>query len=66
MVWITAMLASAMMLPAFGIVGGNPVIWCATFCIPLIVTALKATEPAVFTCVNLFPLFVTVAVCAGR
>jgi protoheme IX farnesyltransferase len=66
MVWITAMLASAMMLPAFGIVGGNPVIWCATFCIPLIVTAIRATEPAVFTCVNLFPLFVTVAVCAGR
>lgn len=66
LVWIIAMLASAMMLPAFGIVGGNPLAWCAMLCLPLMVTFLKANEGALFACLNLFPLLVTVAVCAGR
>ncbi|HBG07970.1 MAG: protoheme IX farnesyltransferase [Geobacteraceae bacterium GWC2_58_44] len=64
--WIVAMIAGAMMLPAFGIVGGNPALWCAALCAPLLITAVKRCEAALFACLNLFPVLVTLALCAGR
>lgn len=64
--WMIAMIAGAMMLPAFGIIGTNAALCCAVFCTPLLVAAFKRWEPALFACLNLFPVLVTLALCAGR
>jgi heme o synthase len=63
--WLVAMVAAALMLPAFGI--GRPgALWCAVCSAPLIMAAFRRCEPALFACLNLFPLLVTLALCAGR
>ena len=64
--WLVAMIAGALMLPAFGIIGTNAALWCAVFCAPLLITAFKRYEPALYACLNLFPVLVTLALCAGR
>ena len=64
--WLVAMIAAALMLPAFGLLPGSAPLWCAVFCAPLVITAFKRSEPALFASVNLFPVLVTLALCAGR
>ena len=64
--WMAAMIAGALMLPAFGIIGRNAPLWCLAFCAPLLITPFKRFEPALFTGLNLFPLLVTLALYAGR
>ena len=64
--WMLAMIAGALMLPAFGMIGRPAAPWCAAFCAPLIVACFRRCEPALFACLNLFPLLVTLALCAGR
>ena len=64
--WLLAMIAGALMLPAFGIVGKNALLWCVVFCAPLLVSAFKRYDCALFACLNLFPVLVTLALCAGR
>ena len=64
--WLAAMVAGALMLPAFGILAGSAPLWCAVFCAPLIITTFKRSEPALFACLNLFPVLITLALCAGR
>ncbi len=64
--WIAAMVAGAMMLPAFGLIGRGPAVCCALLCAPLLISALKRWEPALFACLNLFPVLVTMALCVGR
>ena len=64
--WLAAMVAGALMLPAFGIIGEYRAAWCVAFCAPLFICALKRREPALFACLNLFPVLVTLALCVGR
>ena len=66
LLWMVAMIAGALMLPAFGMVGAHAAAWCAVFFAPLILTCCRGCEPALFACLNLFPLLVTLALCAGR
>lgn len=64
--WLAAMLAAAMMLPAFGVLSGSAALWGAVFCVPLLLTACKRSEPALFVCINLFPVLLTLALFVGR
>lgn len=66
LLWMVAMIAGALMLPAFGMIGRPAAPWCVAFCAPLIITCFRRFEPALFACVNLFPLLVTLALCTGR
>ena len=64
--WMVAMIAGALMLPAFGVIGSRGAPWCAAFLAPLAAAGFRRCEPVLFACVNLFPLLVTLALCAGR
>jgi protoheme IX farnesyltransferase len=64
--WLVAMIAGALMLPAFGVISRAAAPWCAAFFAPLVITLLRRGEPALFASVNLFPLLVTVALYVGR
>lgn len=64
--WMIAMIAGALMLPAFGVIGPAAAPWCLAFFVPLLFAWIRRLEPALFTCVNLFPLMVTAALYAGR
>jgi heme o synthase len=66
LLWLVAMIAGALMLPAFGMVGRPAAPWCVAFCAPLVITRFRRFEPALFASLNLFPLLVTLALCAGR
>jgi protoheme IX farnesyltransferase len=57
--WIVALITAAMLLPAFGIVTPYVAVWYALFPVPLIAMSLLHSESAVFSYLNLFPLFVT-------
>lgn len=64
--WLAAVIAGAMMFPAFGIVGHAAPYWCAAFSIPLAVALFKRCEPLLAPCLNLFPLLLTLALSSGR
>jgi len=66
LVWMTAMIAGALMLPAFGIITQNAPLWCLAFSAPLLVSPFQRLEPALFAGVNLFPAVVTLALYSGR
>lgn len=66
LVWLTAMIAGALMLPAFGIITRNASLWSLTFAAPLLLAPIRRLEPALFAGVNLFPAVVTLALWAGR
>ncbi|HBA87008.1 MAG TPA: protoheme IX farnesyltransferase [Geobacter sp.] len=63
--WIGAMLAGTLMLPAFGIVDLNPLLCFIAFFTAILLTSFRRFEPAVFAALNLFPLVVTIALCLG-
>jgi heme o synthase len=64
--WMVAMIAGALMLPAFGMISANGAVYCAALFIPLLVTLFKSCDRLVFACLNLFPVVITLALCAGR
>ncbi|MCM0084169.1 protoheme IX farnesyltransferase [Geomonas sp. Red32] len=66
LVWIFAMIAAAMMLPAFDIVSGRADPWSLVLFVPLAVALVNSRERVVFAGVTLFPLLVTAVVFAGR
>ncbi|GFO54969.1 protoheme IX farnesyltransferase [Geomonas sp. Red276] len=66
LLWILAMIAAAMMLPAFDIVSGRAEAWSVLFFIPLAVALGNSRERVAFAGVTLFPLLVTAVVFAGR
>lgn len=66
LVWIAAMIASALMLPAFGIITLHPAMWGGALGGGVILVMFRQREPALFACLNLFPLLLTVALLAGR
>jgi protoheme IX farnesyltransferase len=57
--WLVAFIAGAMLLPAFGIVGRPAALWYAAFPVPLILLALLRSGSLLFSCLNFFPLLVT-------
>lgn len=59
--WMLALVAAAMLLPAFGIIGRHVAIWYALFPLPLAVISLARSERLLFPYLNLFPLLVAVA-----
>lgn len=67
LLWMVAMIAGAMMLPAFGIIeGGKAALWSVALCAPLLIIVFKRCEPALFACLNLFPVLITLALCVSR
>ncbi|HEY3308207.1 MAG TPA: UbiA family prenyltransferase [Desulfuromonadaceae bacterium] len=57
--WIIALAAAAMLLPALGVLERYMGLWYALLPLPLIVMLLIRSEKALFSYLNLFPLFVT-------
>jgi heme o synthase len=65
--WIVALCAGVLMLPAFGMVGSTVAYCCVILSIPLVYAAFfKCSERALFVCLNLFPILVTLVVCVGK
>lgn len=57
--WVVALLAAAMLLPAFGLVGHRAAPWYAAFPLLLALMAHLGSEKGLHSCLNLFPLVVT-------
>lgn len=59
--WIVALIAAAMLLPALGIIAPPAALWYAAFPVPLVLLLLIRSEKILFSYLNLFPLLVTMA-----
>jgi len=59
--WIVALTASSLMLPAFGLINRPAALWCAVFPAPLLVLALMRSRKTLFIYLNLFPLLLTMS-----
>lgn len=57
--WIVALTAATLMLPAFGVIGRPAALWYAVFPAPLLLLALTRFRRPLFIYLNLFPLLVT-------
>ena len=57
--WIVALAAAALMLPAFGLIGRPASLWYAALPVPLLLLALTRSRRSLFICLNLFPVFLT-------
>jgi protoheme IX farnesyltransferase len=57
--WIAALCAGAMLLPAFGLIIRPGALWYALFPLPLIFFTLFRSGQLLFPCINCFPLLVT-------
>lgn len=64
--WMLALLAAAMLLPAFGIIGRYVAIWYIVFPLPLAVIVLARSERLLFPYLNIFPLLVTATLFLGH
>jgi heme o synthase len=64
--WMAALIAAAMLLPAFGITGQHVAFWYAVFPLPLVVISLACSERFLFPYLNLFPLLVAVTLSLGH
>ena len=62
LLWLTAMIAATLMLPAFGLIAGpDAPLWCLAFCLPLILSPFRRWEPVAYLGVNIFPALITLA-----
>jgi protoheme IX farnesyltransferase len=58
--WLAALFAGSMLLPAFGMIGRGAAVCAAA--VPLILLSRRIrSETAMFSCLNLFPLLLTIA-----
>lgn len=57
--WLTAFIATAMLIPAFGMIGRPASLWYAAFLVTLALLALMRSRRLLFPCLNLFPLLLT-------
>jgi len=66
--WVAAMAAAAMLLPAFGLVGRGAglCLCCALLALPLLSAVLKRKEQLLFASLNAFPLVITAALLFER
>lgn len=62
-VWIMALIAATMLLPALGVIGQHVSLWYALLPLPLIALALLRLETALFSYLNLLPLLLTLVLC---
>jgi protoheme IX farnesyltransferase len=62
--WILSLGAAAMLLPAFGIIERHVAFWYAVFILSLMLVSRFRTTAALYSYLNLFPLMVTLALCA--
>lgn len=58
--WIIALIAGSVLLPAFGIIEHHIAFWYAAFPLPLIFMSVFRSESGLFPYLNLFPLMVTI------
>lgn len=65
-VWLMALSAAAMLLPALGVIGQHASLWYALLPLPLVVMALFRLESVLFSYLNLFPLLVALVLCISR
>jgi protoheme IX farnesyltransferase len=61
--WIIALVAAAMLLPAFGIIERHVAFWYAGFTLSLIVVSRLRTDSALYSYLNFFPVLMTLAIC---
>ena len=66
LLWLTALIAGGMLLPAFGLIGRSAAPWYAAFPVLLIFLALMHSRRFLFTYLNLFPLLVTLTLFCAR
>lgn len=59
LLWLTAFITGAMLLPAFGLIGQAVSIWYAAFSVPLLLLALMRSRNLLFTYLNIFPVLLT-------
>jgi heme o synthase len=59
LVWITALVAGTMLLPALGVIPSCVAFWYVAFPVPLVLLFLFRSEKALFSYLNLFPVLVT-------
>jgi protoheme IX farnesyltransferase len=64
--WLVALMAGAMLLPAFGIIVRHVALWYAAFPVILIILYRKRSETVLFTCLNFFPILITLALFAQK
>lgn len=57
--WIVALAAATIMMPAFGVIGRPAALWYAAFPVPLLLLALTRFRRPLFIYLNIFPLLVT-------
>lgn len=60
-IWITALVAAAMLLPLFGVIQNQASVWYAALLIPLIILTLLRHEKTLFAYLSLFPLLISAA-----
>ena len=59
--WIVALAAAAMLLPLFGLAGRQPIVWFVVLSLPLAASWLSRSERLRFSCLNLVPLLIALA-----
>ena len=62
--WLVALLAAALLLPAFGLVGRHMFPWYGALPLLLLTVWMSRSERLRFSCLNLVPLLVTLALAA--
>lgn len=65
-VWLGALVAGALLLPVFGIVGGVAAAGLAVFSLFLLLAAFFRADGALFSCLNLFPMLIVLALSLQR
>jgi heme o synthase len=63
--WLAALIAGSMLLPAFGMIGRGAALCAAAFPLVLLFRRFRS-ETALFSCLNLFPLLLTIAFLVGQ
>lgn len=64
--WMFALTAAALLLPAFGIIGQHIALWYVVFPLPLAALSLARSERLLFPYLNLFPLLMTATLSLGH
>jgi protoheme IX farnesyltransferase len=65
-IWIVALIAGTMLLPAFGIIENRAPLWMAAIVAPLLVMVRSPSEAVFLPCLNLFPLLLALALFAQK
>jgi protoheme IX farnesyltransferase len=65
-IWVVALVAAVLLLPAFGIITHNAPLWTAAVVAPLLFMLVSREETRTFSCLHLFPLLLTSALLAQK